>query len=639
MDLSELCSTYMSEQQGRVKISRAKKLCKGKSAADVVNLQSGELLLIEFDDNPRPDAHGNGDKKRDTLTEDVTFPVKVVLQLFKQNRGKFLLPNPKFVAGGDEAEIIQINHMYSARNVTWRLKGGQVQVLPPSRQPIFMMSDFSSETRIATAFSLMGTEHPNKVNAEGVTLLPSGTFSSFLVLVFTTRDSRVRFLGTQSQEGVLTLEAALCDNVVLEIANRFDLTQINFCRRILSNAIAGHLVSTKDRRNIKQILADIVMKSKSMSTQSDSLLAQEGSVEWVVCLTEEASDYLPPFHLEHTYCREKPQNVINCHDMLERKKLHHVIEKILMPLLNARRMALNELNEIVMSNASVPRSEVGVLVSYFDAHHNAFIFKSQVSSDSTYEQVVVSTPQFEAKQEQNEELLSNLYAYRAGAPAGMLIGAPAATMRFGRKLEEEVRLQVSKASSDHLLETCKGDVQADEIQKQNYERNDQVAEAAALKDRTEDDEDENRRLLLILLGNEGSEVGSAGGGFAMDKALALSPVVESVAPANVAPDLSLSEQDCKFPAEVSSAVQVQGEANCVCMDTTISFTDRLRALETSLIALLRQHRQLTIQSLNQKVLEKISLRSICQQLFLDFQEKIEGSQSKVMIQTHTHILR
>jgi hypothetical protein len=422
--LSSSDGSGIFQQLGGMKISKAKEL-------------KGGLLMVELEGAQQEVAN-----RKQQLAEDVSFPVKVLLQLHKQNRSKLRLPNPRFVAGGGETEIFRIDTVFSSRTINWRLlgaagaSGAQVRANPSSRQPIAMMSDFACEsrvcqTRLATAYSLMGTENPNTINAEGVSLLPKGTFSNFLFIVFAQRDTELRFLCTRSEGGLLALEAALCHNVVFEIANRFDIGQVNLFRWFLNKAMAGHLVSGEDRRLIKKTLKDIIAKSV-VSAQLDAEVLEQGPMVWTVCLQEEKTgDYFPPLHLEqgvHCDSHEWPEldsNLVK--DQVAAKiraqhhhtttkpqpgllTLHRAVEQTVMPLLTSRRVRLHELNAIVLSSPSVSRafkhfnslagSEVSLLGTFFDERHHLFIFRSEVSAENTYEQVIVSTPQFEAKQQE-----------------------------------------------------------------------------------------------------------------------------------------------------------------------------------------------------------------------------------------------
>ena len=109
------------------------------------------------------------------------------------------------MVGGDDPEHFTIARIISGRRLNWRpcfSFGAQMDqetmASPSSRQPVWQMSDFvrSNASRFATTFSLVGNDNPKNVNAEGMTVLPRGPFSSFLLLAFFLQGhGNVQFLG------------------------------------------------------------------------------------------------------------------------------------------------------------------------------------------------------------------------------------------------------------------------------------------------------------------------------------------------------------------------------------------------------------------------------------------------------------
>jgi len=387
-------------------------------------LQGGHIM-IELD-GPEPIVQGKGDMD---ITDDVCFSVKMLLMLYKQNRGKLRLPNPKFVAGGDEPEHIRIDQIVSSRVLNWKL-GPCVKAYPSSRQPFSQMSDFGSTpgARIATTFSIIGTDNPNSINVAGCTVLPPGVFSNFLFLVFNQKNEEVRFLLCRDQ-----LEAAISQNVVLEIGNGFNMTQINFLRSIVSQAMAGHQVSADDRRRGKQLLVDISTADMGAPAPLALNMKQGNVMEWHTCFqNDDSGDYFPALYLStaenqalkggqrgaswpaldpnlskstNADYTQLSQNVRT--NLQQGKDLSRIVAQTVKPVLNTRKVPLYALNAIALSSPSVTRaakrfydltgSEACILGSFFDESPE-ITFKYEVSADSAIYQVVVSTPQFETKQ-------------------------------------------------------------------------------------------------------------------------------------------------------------------------------------------------------------------------------------------------
>jgi len=410
-----------SDQAAR---ARASKHGGAMKIANSEQLSSGQLL-IELngpETSVPPEGAHRGCR---AVAEDVTHPVKVLLQLYKQNRGKLQIPNPKFTVGGDQPEHIRIGKIMASCTLAWKL-GLNTKALPSSRQPVCHMSDFSEygSQRLAVAFSLVGSDSPKSVNADGMSVLPAG-FGDFLCLTFAQRHSEVRVLCRRNEE-MLTLEAALCQNMALELHGAFNMEVVNFFRRdIVSKAMAGQLVSAQDRRRGKQLLAEIVQFFDAPSPCASSVATEW---VWMTCdHVHDSDDYFPEWHLQPAASHSewpalgpdlgpsarasiqprRPQSAKSSKEKKSEARLVQVIENIMAPVLNQRRMVLLDLNAMLQASPAVMRaamqcpqhggkSEICILGTYIDRHPCSLLYKHQISSEGR-QRIVAAKPEFEEK--------------------------------------------------------------------------------------------------------------------------------------------------------------------------------------------------------------------------------------------------
>ena len=393
-------------------------------------------LLIELHGSETIGRPEGAYSRWNAVAEDVTHPVKLLLQLYKQNRGKLRVPNPKFVVGGDEPEHIRIGKIAASRTLAWRW-GLNTKAVPSSRQPVCQMSDFSdyASQRLATAFSLIGSESTKSVNANGMSVFPAGAFGDFLRLAFAQRDEEVRVLCRRNDE-MMTLEAALCSNVALEFHSALDMDVVNFFRRdIVSKAMAGQLVSAQDRRRGKQLLAEIVKKS-----ELPAHCAETAASEWINLYHDRNSDdYFPEWHFQaaaHASPQSEwpaldqdssfpmqasiwpcgqPQGARSRQQRSSEARLVQVLDQTIAPVLNARQMSLSDLNSMLQSSPAVIRaamqchgdkSEICILGTLMDQRPGSLIFKRDLSSGGRL-RIVAMTP---ALEEKLREVRTTLYS-------------------------------------------------------------------------------------------------------------------------------------------------------------------------------------------------------------------------------------
>ena len=393
-------------------------------------------LLIELHGSETIGRPEGAYSRWNAVAEDVTHPVKLLLQLYKQNRGKLRVPNPKFVVGGDEPEHIRIGKIAASRTLAWRW-GLNTKAVPSSRQPVCQMSDFSdyASQRLATAFSLIGSESTKSVNANGMSVFPAGAFGDFLRLAFAQRDEEVRVLCRRNDE-MMTLEAALCSNVALEFHSALDMDVVNFFRRdIVSKAMAGQLVSAQDRRRGKQLLAEIVKNS-----ELPAHCAETAASEWINLYHDRNSDdYFPEWHFQaaaHASPQSEwpaldqdssfpmqasiwpcgqPQGARSRQQRSSEARLVQVLDQTIAPVLNARQMSLSDLNSMLQSSPAVIRaamqchgdkSEICILGTLMDQRPGSLIFKRDLSSGGRL-RIVAMTP---ALEEKLREVRTTLYS-------------------------------------------------------------------------------------------------------------------------------------------------------------------------------------------------------------------------------------
>lgn len=359
------------------------------------------------------------------------------------SRGKIRLPNPKFVVGGSEPEHIDICQVRSSRTIDWQL-GAYIKVITPSRQPAFQMSDFGREmpysTRLSVAFSCRGTQNPESLAAEGLTVLPRGPFGSFLFVVFAASGADMGFFcsrdGDRSSKATSAsdpaIHAALSQNVIVPVVDSFGLDSINFFRQIVSCSIAGRQISAQDRRRAKEILAGLM--ALGQGTGSEPPLPS--GLEWRGChLDTASSEYFPPLLLSTNQDRGLNESwPVLGHESVEHaaacaqgtganqpqssssgrvlKELVAACHSFLIPLLNASRRALEDLNADVVSNRAVRKAakryegldgpEVCILGKYFEEKADAFVFALEVPAEGCRGRVVVSTHEFEEKRKEKE---------------------------------------------------------------------------------------------------------------------------------------------------------------------------------------------------------------------------------------------
>ena len=351
------------------------------------------------------------------------------------------------MVGGSEPEHIDICQVQSSRTIDWQL-GAHVKVITPSRQPAFQMSDFGREmpdsTRLSVALSCQGTQNPESLAAEGLTVLPRGPFGSFLFIVFAASGADLGFFCSRDGDGsskVLSasdpaIYAALSQNVVVPVADSFGLESINFCRQIVSCAIAGRQISAQDRRRAKEVLAGLMALDQGTGSKVRVAPSFPSGLEWRGChLDTSSSEYFPPLLLRTNQDRGLHESwPVLGHESVGHeaagaqgtaanqpqsrgsgrvlKELMAACHRFVIPLLNARRRVLEDLNAEVVSNRAVRKAaqryegldgpEVCVLGKYFEEKANAFVFALEVPAEGCRGRVVVSTHMFEEKRKEKE---------------------------------------------------------------------------------------------------------------------------------------------------------------------------------------------------------------------------------------------
>ena len=608
--LSSADGTGIAQQLQQITVSKSREL-------------SGGQLLIELD-GPVLEA-SDPRKTMPKITEDACFAVKLLLQLWKQSRGKLRIPNPRFVVGGDDPEHFTIARIISGRRLNWRpcfSFGAQMDqetmASPSSRQPVWQMSDFvrSNASRFATTFSLVGNDNPKNVNAEGMTVLPRGPFSSFLLLAFFLQGhGNVQFLGRRDKRGDLSFEAAVCNNVYINIAGRFDVAQLNFFRHFVSKAIAGQSVSQEDRRRGKKLLAAIIAVRLSDHIQTGAKIQKEGKMEWMQCSQDGASnDYFPPLLLEDADQHRSEDfpdlgldqttssyntNVQMPHHQnsaMDRHiaNLNRIVGATVMPVLSSRRMPLHELNSIILqilSRKDVFRaaknihdsvaSDCCVLSTFLDSRPD-LILKAIISTDMQEGEVVVSTAEFEEKQTEGEELLvvdvcSDHLAAALDKESDYLTEIPTSNAAPQVKLGE----RVASTAIDQGIQSC---LEKAILVDENVTHEQQAEPSIPCDLRVfHTDISRSRRRQRVSAQNDAISKGNL-----MSR--------EELRAGEPSP---LSDEDPKDD----------------------SMPMRLQTLETFLITLLNQNGDMTVSAINKALFKDTRMKLLCQQLLSDYDKK------------------